>query len=471
MTLQYQDWPVTVLGLGRFGGGASAARFLAQQGAHVTVTDLKTEHELADSLENLSDVRLHRLALGGHPPDVFESCRMLVVNPAVPPGHPAVAAARQRGADITTEIDLFLRHQRGRVIAITGSNGKSTTAALTHHLLTRAGLNAWLGGNIGISLLPQLEHIQPGHWVILELSSFQLELLRPRRFRPEIALLTNFSPNHLDWHGTLEQYRLAKQSIFAAQQPTDFSLIPAPAPDPHQSADQQWRVRGRPHEFGTLDSGADGAFLENGTLILRTSRGTVEDSLQLSLPPQLPGPHNACNAAAAAAAAWLAGASPLTFPRALQSFKPLPHRLQCVAEQSGRQFWNDSIATTPESAIAALQYASGRAILLAGGHDKGQNLKALADAICRHARGVVLMGQTAAALQQQIQNSSAALPPQLAVASDFKHAFQLAVAMSQPGDIVLLSPGCASYGWFRDYRDRGDQFTRMAQNPDSLPWL
>jgi UDP-N-acetylmuramoylalanine--D-glutamate ligase len=392
---------------------------------------------------------------------------MLVVNPAVPPGHPGVAAARQRGVDITTEIDLFLRHQQGRVIGITGSNGKSTTAALTHHLLVNAGLTAWLGGNIGISLLPQLEHIRNDHWVVLELSSFQLELLGTRRFRPEIALLTNFSPNHLDWHGTLENYRLAKQSIFAAQLPADFSLVPAS--DLEQPSAQPWRIRGRRHEFGIADTGDDGAFFEEGTLILRTNRGATEDSLQLTVPPQLPGPHNACNAAAAAAAAWLAGASPLAFPRALQSFRPLPHRLQCVAEQQGRQFWNDSIATTPESAIAALQYASGRAILLAGGHDKGQNLQAFADAICQHTRGVVLMGQTAAALQLQIRNSTAAPPPPTAIASSFTHAFQLAVAMSRPGDIVLLSPGCASYGWFRDYRDRGDQFTRMAQDTGLFP--
>lgn len=458
----YQDWPVTILGLGRFGGGAAAARFLAEQGAQVTITDLKTASDLADVLTSLQDLPLTRLELGSHPPDVFTECRMLVVNPAVPPGHPGIEAARARGADITTEIELFLRHQRGQVIGVTGSNGKSTTAALIHHLLTAAGIAAWLGGNIGISLLPKLTHIDQRHWVVLELSSFQLELLRPRKFRPQIALLTSFSPNHLDWHGTLEAYRLAKQSLFSSQNATDFSIVPLLATEPANSG-KEWRIRGRRHEFGVEDSGLDGAFFEGRTLILRTSHGRSEDCLPLSVPPQLPGDHNRSNLAAAACAAWLAGASPGGFSTALKSWRPLPHRLQCVAERGGRQFWNDSIATTPESAIAALQHASGRAILLAGGFDKGQDLRPLADAICRHARGVVLMGQTAPALLQHLQNSASRAAPAARIAADFPAAFRLAVEMSRPGDMVLLSPGCASYGWFRDYRDRGDQFIRMAQ--------
>ncbi len=468
MTQLYQDWPVTVLGLGNFGGGAAAARFLAEQGARVTITDLKTESELAESLAGLAEVPIERLALGGHPADVFETCRMLVVNPAVPPGHPGLAAAAARGVELTTEIDLFIRHNRGRLIGITGSNGKSTTAALTHHLLRHSGLRSWLGGNIGASLLPQLTQIQPADVVVLELSSFQLELLRPRRFRPEIAVLTNFSANHLDWHGTVEAYRLAKQSIFSAQLSSDVSLIPARDED-SGIAQSEWRIRGRRHEFGTPDTGGDGAFFESGALILRTAHGRFEDVLQLSIPSQLPGEHNTCNAAAAAAAAWLAGADPQTFAGALQSYRPLPHRLQCVAERGGRQFWNDSIATTPESAMAALKHLSGRVVILAGGYDKGQNLQPFAEAIRQHALGVVLMGQTAVNLQQLLQDPSGARALKLAVASDFPSAFQMAVAMSRPGDIVLLSPGCASYGWFRDYRDRGEQFIRMAQEWSPLP--
>ncbi len=462
--LIYRNLPVTVMGLGSFGGGLAAARFLAAQGALVTITDQKKEHELAESLAQLDHVPLHRLALGGHPDDVLSNCRLLVVNPAVPPEHPIVVQARQVGIDVTTEIELFLRHQRGKVIAVTGSNGKSTTTALIHHLLKHSGSpgTAWLGGNIGISLLDQLDSITSDDHVVLELSSFQLHLLRSRRFRPDIAVLTNFSPNHLDWHGTLEAYRMAKQGIFAAQSRTDCSIIPTALEETEHAVRTTWRIRGRLHCFAIEDTGHDGAFFEAGSLILRTHHGTQEDSVRLSAPRQLPGQHNQLNLAAACCAAWLAGSNPLTFADSIRSFQPLPHRLQCVADRGGRQFWNDSIATTPESAIAALKHFSGRAVLLAGGYDKGQDLQEFAGEIQRSARGVVLMGQTAESLQQLLNSSSQGRALAIEKAADFHDAFARAVAMSRPGDIVLLSPGCASYGWFRDYRQRGEQFQALA---------
>jgi len=206
---EYRGVAVTVFGLGSFGGGVAAARFLADCGARVTVTDLKSESELAESLGLLDGVKLARLALGGHPEDVLEGCELLVVNPAVRPDHPLVLHARARGLDVTTEIELFLRHQAGRVVAVTGSNGKSTTSALLQGFL-QCGAGSgrvWLGGNIGVSLLDRLDEIRATDWVVLELSSFQLELLRQRRFRCESAILTGFSPNHLDWHGTPEAYQ------------------------------------------------------------------------------------------------------------------------------------------------------------------------------------------------------------------------------------------------------------------------
>jgi UDP-N-acetylmuramoylalanine--D-glutamate ligase len=455
----YGGVAATVLGLGSFGGGVAAARFLAACGARVTVTDLKSEAELAESLGQLDGVRLGRLALGGHPEDVLEGCGLLVVNPAVRPDHPLVLQARARGMDVTTEIDLFLRHQSGRVMAVTGSNGKSTTAALLHGFL-QCGAGSgrvWLGGNIGVSLLDRLEEICATDWVVLELSSFQLELLRQRRFRCESAILTGFSANHLDWHGSLEAYQRAKYGIFAAQHPTDISIIPE-----ELSEDPQWRVRGRRHVFGLEDQGGDGACFSDSHLVLRTGDGWREDCVRLELPQRLPGEHNRRNVAAAACAAWLAGADAEGFAGVVKKFQPLPHRLQCLAQGGGLQFWNDSIATTPESAVAALRHFSGRAIVLAGGYDKGQDLSELSAAIAEHAAGAVLMGQTAEQLRCQIESGNSRSIG-LAVATDFRIAFELAVAMRDRGDIVLLSPGCASYGWFRDFRERGEQFERLAR--------
>lgn len=391
----YDGMHATVMGLGRFGGGVAATRFLAQRGAKVTVTDLRSADQLGDSLAALQDVPVARMALGGHPDDVLENCQLLVVNPAVPPEHSLVISARSRGIEVSTEIDLFLRHNPASVIAVTGSNGKSTTTALIHHLLTHAYPDfegrIWLGGNIGISLLDQLESIQEHDIVVLELSSFQLTLLAEKRFRPDIAVLTNYSPNHLDWHGSEGSYRKAKQSIFDAQTTEDAAIVPDDTDSLHDSALPQWRVRAGKMRFGLTDHGDDGAFLEGGTLILRSQ--SFEDAVRLAVPPQLPGRHNQLNIAAAACAAWLAGADSTKFSNALQSFRPLPHRLQLVVEKSGRQFWNDSIATTPESAMMALQVFRGRTILLAGGYDKGQELQEFAEKIKQSACAVVLMGQ------------------------------------------------------------------------------
>ena len=469
----YAGISATVMGLGRFGGGVAAARFLAQQGALVTVTDLRPAEELEDSIAALSDVCIHRWALGEHPVDVFQGCQLLAVNPAVRPDNPFVNEAIQRGAGVTTEIELFLRHNPAPVIAVTGSNGKSTTTALIHHLLKgsptdeepNSGFrNIWLGGNIGISLLDKLSQITNDDIVVLELSSFQLETLRRKRFRPQIAVLTNFSPNHLDWHGTVAAYRAAKQAIFEFQTTDDVAIVPGDEDDAGEGAEPiAWKTRGQRMQFGLVDQGEDGVFFDDGNLILRAARGTFEDSVRLTIPAQLPGAHNALNVAAATCAAWQAGANPESFSASLKTFQPLPHRLQLVAEQGGRQFWNDSIATTPESAIMALRVFSGRAVLLAGGYDKGQDLREFANEIKARSKAVVLMGKTAESLKTLLDSGdqSATLPT--IVAGDFAEAFARAVALSNPGDIVLLSPGCASYGWFRDYRERGELFCQFAR--------
>ena len=460
----YAGMHATVMGLGRFGGGVAAAKFLSQHAAIVTVTDQRSAEILADSLALLSDLPITRFALDGHPDDLLADCQLLVVNPAVRPDHPLVVRAKSLQIDVTTEIELFLRHCPASVIAVTGSNGKSTTTALLHHLLLYANPDfqgrVWLGGNIGISLLDQVHLIQPQDVVVLELSSFQLHLLGEKRFSPRIAVLTNFSPNHLDWHGSEDSYRKAKQAIFDAQTADDAAIIPDDTHLETHASYNPWRVRGGRLRFGLTDHGDDGAFLEGGMLILRSH--VFEDAIRFAVPPQLPGKHNQLNIAAAACAAWLAGANSMQFSAALQTFQPLPHRLQLVAEHAGRQFWNDSIATTPESAMMALHVFPRRIILLAGGYDKGQDLAAFAVEIQTRVAAVVLMGQTAPQLGQLLTHEPGEL--QIRIATDFREAFRMATEVSQRGDIILLSPGCASYGWFQDFRERGDLFSALARD-------
>lgn len=471
----YSGRRVTVMGLGRFGGGVGVSRFLAKCGADVTVTDLADETVLAESLAQLADVPIRRFALNGHPPDVFRDCDLLVINPAVKPNQADVLAAVARGVEVTSEIEIFCRHNPAPVIAVTGSNGKSTTTALIHHLLQHCWQDddsrVWLGGNIGISLLDQLQQIRPEDLVVLEISSFQLEQLKQGYFRPQIAVITNFSPNHLDWHGSVDAYRAAKQRILDAQTRTDYAVLPA-----DDDAELPWNSRGGALRFGIRDTGEDGAFVEDGSLILRSGQsqsrggsGCVEDAVRLAQPAQLPGEHNRKNIAAAACVAWLAGAEADRFSEALLSFVPLPHRFQLVAARHGRKFYNDSIATTPESAIQALRVFAGRVILLAGGYDKGQDLTAFAAEIRQRATVAVLMGQTAETLRRLIANAAGPTGPEIMIGADFSESFLMAVALSHPGDIVLLSPGCASFGWFRDYRDRGEQFQTMAKEwtPDT----
>lgn len=461
---------VTVLGLGSFGGGIAVTRFLSECGALVTVTDIRSEGELADSLRQLDGVTLQSIHLGGHPSAVLENCSLLVANPAVPTDAEILQRARQQGIPVTSEAELFLQNCRGRIVAVTGTNGKSTTAALTEHLLRQCTeASVWLGGNIGRSLLPQLDEITAQDVVVLELSSFQLEYLRDAGIRPEVCVLTNFAPNHLDWHGSIERYRAAKQVLLNHQTRNDIAIVPdralVNAPQNFESDEIFWRVRGTCLRFGTEDTGEDGVFLDGDSLIFR--RGHAEDAIRLHRPASLQGNHNAANMAAAACAAWSAGATPHDIVSGFDSCVQLPHRLQIAATGHGIRFYNDSAATTPQSSEAALRCLPSPIVIICGGADKGVDLSCLADAIARNAHAAILIGQTGSQLAELVAaRAASAAVPALAVARDFREAFAQAVDLTPQGGIVLLSPGCASYGWFRDYRERGERFTELA-----LDWI
>ena len=440
---------VTVMGLGTFGGGVGAVQFLVQNGAEVLVSDQRDAEALAAPLEELSDLTNVEYRLGGHDWSHFETADLVVANPAIPPASEFLRRIRAAGIAETSEIALFWQLNPGRVVAVTGSNGKSTTTALIHTLIDTAGMRTWLGGNIGHSLLPSVDQIQPDDIVVLELSSFQLESLNAIQAAPEIAVVTSFAPNHLDWHGTLEKYRRAKQSILRWQKETDWCVL--------NGTDEVASWNGAARRVITQDADATHHAIEDGDeFVLRIngseSRVTVSD-----LP--LRGGHNRSNALCALSAARLAGAPAESLSAGLRAFRPLPHRLEPVGEWQGRQFFNDSIATTPESAIAALQSFNEPIVLLAGGYDKGVDSTALVEEIVMRARGVALLGQTADRLQSAIDAFNDR--PASLVASDFESAFRWSVEQSRPGDVVLLSPGHASYGWFSSFQERGEQFRAL----------
>lgn len=453
------DWRgarVTVMGLGRFGGGLGAIRFLAERGARVTVTDTQPAEKLAGSLAELEGIRLEAVHLGGHRDDDFTRADFIVATPAVPRSNRYLQLARAAGVAVSSEMNLFWQLNRGRVIAVTGSNGKSTTTALTHSILRATGRRSWLGGNIGRSLLPEVDAIQPNDFVVLELSSFQLEDLDRLEASPHVAVVTNFSPNHLDWHGTLDAYRTAKQSILRWQIGSDFAVLNQDDPDV-----AAWPTHAARLSFGENDRGSDGVFLRGDHAVAR--RHGREETFPILEWLRLPGRHNVQNALAATCAALAAGAGLPAVKAGIEGYEPLPHRLQLVAEVDGRRFYNDSLATTPESVVVALEAFDRPIVLLAGGYDKKVDLTPMAAAIARKVRAVALMGQTAPVLDALIARHSEFDGPLRTTQPSFAESFSWAAAQSRTGDVVLLSPGCASYDWFRNFADRGEQFTELAR--------
>ncbi len=335
------------MGLGRSGDGIGAVRFLTARGARVTVTDLLGPDDLAGPLAQIADCPVEACHLGGHVESDFVDAELVVVNSAVGPDNPFLERAREAGVLLTSEIGLFWQFHRGRTIGVTGSNGKSTTAAMLHGMLQAAGFACRLGSNVGASLLPDVDQIAPHEWSVLELSSFQLDSLGRLPASPNLAVVTNFASNHLDWHGSLSSYRRAKQCIVRWQSPRDVAVLNGDDPDV-----ANWTTYGRTLWFGSRDLGRDGIY-DVGTCQLlrfdgRSERFPLRDWVAL------PGRHNHQNAMAAACAAVAAGADLDAVRRGLQSYKPLPHRLEPLGEIAGRVFYNDSLARSPESAIVAL---------------------------------------------------------------------------------------------------------------------
>jgi UDP-N-acetylmuramoylalanine--D-glutamate ligase len=448
---------VTVMGLGRFGGGLGAVRFLTSRGARVTVTDLLGAEELADPLSQLAGFPVEAYHLGGHVDADFVDSEIVVVNPAVPPTSPFLARAREAGVMLTSEMSLFWQFNRSRTIGVTGSNGKSTTAAMTHAILQAAGLASRLGGNIGCSLLPDVEAIAADELSVLELSSFQLEDLDRLPASPNIAVVTNFSPNHLDWHGSLSEYRRAKQSILRWQTPDDVAILNLDDADV-----SSWPTFGRKLGFGSRAARCDGIF-ESGTEHVLRLDGS-QQRFELRKWVSLPGRHNLFNAMGAACAAVAAGADLDAVRRGLAGYRSLPHRLEFVAEVCGRRFYNDSLATTPESAVVGLEAFSEPVVLLAGGYDKQIDLTPLAQSIASRTKAAALMGQTAELLACLLDEHAAEEgEPPVCECGNFQEAFEWAIEHSEPGDVVLLSPGCASYDWFCNYVERGRRFVELVE--------
>ena len=431
--MNYRGRRATIMGLGHFGGGVAAARWLARRGALVTVSDLADEAALADSLTLLDDVPIAAIHLGGHREEDFRGADLVVVSPAVRPTSPWLQVARQSAARLCSELELFMENCPAPIVGITGSNGKSTTAAMIASILRSQGRRTFLGGNIGGSLLEQLPMGGKGggKGVVLEISSFQLWHSTPNAKMPHIAVVTGCSPNHLDWHGSYAEYVSAKQRILTGQTSDDLAVLNRL--DCEVAGWSKW-VRGR--WIGVCESHLD------------------------NLPKlPVPGEHNRINAALAAAAATAAGCGPQAVRQGLEQFRPLPQRLERFAVVEGRRFYNDSTATTPESTIAALRSLDVPVWLLAGGKSKGLDFDPLAAEIVQRADGAAFFGSVR---DELLRRTTAKRPDFPAVAVEtIEEALQWCWAHCRQGEAIVLSPACASTDQFLNFQQRGRRFAEL----------
>jgi UDP-N-acetylmuramoylalanine--D-glutamate ligase len=432
---------VGVLGLARSGVGA--ASLLRSRGCEAELLDLRFPEEQAEAVRAL-EAGGATLWLGPHDPAALDRLDLIVKSPGVSADIPFLAEAVRRGVAVISELELAFLAARGPVLAVAGTNGKSTTTAWAGDMLRQAGLPAQVVGNIG---RPFSEGVRedPDAIFACEVSSFQLEDVRT--FRPRAALLLNFTPDHLDRHRSMEAYLAAKLRLFDRQVAGDLGVI---GPDDVLARAAEGHGRAQRARFSREDLGGDGAFLVDGMLILR--RGDKVTPLLRRERLALPGPHNIENALAAAIGAAAVGATPEAITRSLGSFAGLPHRLEPVGTVRGVRFVNDSKATNIDSLAVALDSFAEPVVLIAGGRDKGQDFRPLRSAVARATSLVILIGEGA----DRMAEHWAGVPS--VGAGSLEEAVRLGLEKARPGQVVLLSPACASFDMFRDYEDRGRCF-------------
>lgn len=447
-----------ILGLAR--EGTSLARFLADRGARVTVTDARLPQGLTDRLAAL-DGRSVRLVLGGDHPELIDEADVLFVSPGVPETNPVYHAAVESGLPVRSMTTLFFEICPGPIVGVTGSSGKTTTTGLIGHILGAAGRDVVVGGNIGDPMLDLLPRIGRDTVVVLELSSFQLDLLRRS---PHLAVVTNITPNHLDRHGTMERYIAAKRRIIEGQRPEDHAVLNA-------LDEEVMRFAGctpaTVRTFGPLDRVCQGAaWRETDAGLVRS--GAFQPVLPLTEIPLI-GRHNVENVLAALAACDILGVDEAVMAGAVQTFRPAPHRLQTVGEHDGVTYIDDSIATSPARAAVALRSLDAPVILIAGGRDKHLPWTEFAELAVQKARALILIGEATPLIEEAVHRQIALdgtgrLHPDLLIrCPTLSDAVSEASRLANPGDVVLLSPGCASYDMFIDFEERGRVFARAVE--------
>jgi UDP-N-acetylmuramoylalanine--D-glutamate ligase len=437
---------VLVVGLGR--SGVASALFLQSRGARVTVSDAKSEDQLREQIPSLLDAGI-AVETGAHGERTFRNQDLIVVSPGVPVDAEPLVQARGLGQPVIGEIELASQFLPGPIVAITGSNGKTTTTTLVGEIIAASGSKTLVGGNIGNAAISLAEKATPETTIVLEVSSFQLETIRT--FRPKVAVVLNVTPDHLDRHRTLKAYVDAKARIFENQQADDFAVLNADDPTCVELAE---RTRAQVFWFSREHEVESGSFVRDGQIVFR-GNGLPQTVLAV---PEIPlkGSHNLENVLAAVCASALMGCAPEKIRSAIINFKAVEHRLEYVATIGGVEYYNDSKATNVDATMKALQSFPKNIHLILGGKDKGSDYTVLNNLLRERVKSVYTIGAAAEKVQSHIKGTT-----QIVSSGTIESAVKQASATAQPGDVVLLAPACASFDQFQSYEHRGRVFKEL----------
>ncbi|MFZ0479646.1 MAG: UDP-N-acetylmuramoyl-L-alanine--D-glutamate ligase [Terriglobales bacterium] len=447
--MDLKDKRVLVVGLGK--SGVASALFLKSRGARVTVSDTKPEAELRKEILLLLEHGV-TVETGGHGDRTFRGQDMIVVSPGVPYDAPQLVQARNLGEKVIGEIELAAHFFRGPIAAITGANGKTTTTTLAGEILAAAKVPVLVGGNIGTPAITFVDQARSETWVVLEVSSFQLETIVD--FHPRIAVILNITPDHLDRHKTFDNYVNAKARIFENQGGEDFTVLNA---DDATTAALHGRTRAQIIHFSRKKEIDRGAYVRSGGIFFRDGQHQSEIMLLSEIP--LKGAHNLENVLAAISIGMLAGCAPEKIRQAVQNFKAVEHRLEFVAKVAGVDYYNDSKATNVDATIKALESFPANIHLILGGKDKGSDYTLLNDLLRARVKRVYTIGAAAAKIESQIHGAA-----EIDHAETLENAVQRASEAAVPGDIVLLAPACSSFDQFQNYEHRGSVFKEAVQS-------
>ena len=439
---------VLVVGLGR--SGVASALFLKSRGARVTVSDSKSEEQLREQIPALLDEGI-AVETGGHGERTFQNQDLIVVSPGVAADAEPILQARTLGQSVIGEIELASEFLQGEIIAITGSNGKTTTTTLAGEILSKSGLKTLVGGNIGTAAVSLVPESSPDSITVLEVSSFQLETIR--KFRPKIAVVLNVTPDHLDRHRTFAAYVDAKARVFENQDESDFAVLNADDPTCVELAG---RTRAQVFWSSRKHDVAQGAFVRAGQVVFRRNGSELPVMPASDIP--LKGAHNLENVLAAVSTGFLVGCEAAAIASAVRAFKAVEHRLEHVATVRGVDYYNDSKATNVDATIKALESFLANIHLILGGKDKGSDYTVLNNLLRERVKTVYTIGAAAAKIESQVKDAV-----KIMSSGTLDNAVKQAAASARPGDIVLLAPACASFDQFQNYEQRGRVFKDLVR--------